>query len=100
MKGILVKICFLSESVILLFMFIVLLIQLTAIVALLSAYPIRGILRHQDKSDFGDGMEYSYIQGADAVYSRNPTTITPKVASSAARDLATQDLFCEVFGAY
>ena len=100
MKGILVKICFLSESVILLFMFIVLLIQLTAIVALLSAYPIRGILRHQDKSDFGDGMEYSYIQGADAVYSRGPTAIMPKVASSAARDLATQDLFCEVFGAY
>jgi len=100
MKGILVKICFLSESDILLFMFIVLLIQLTAIVALLSAYPIRGTLRHQDKSDFGDGMEYSYIQGADAVYSRNPTAITPKIASSAARDLATQDLFCEVFGAY
>lgn len=69
MKGILVKICFLSESDILLFMFIVLLIQLTAIVALLSAFPIRGILWHQDKSDSGDGMEYSNIQGADAVYS-------------------------------
>ncbi|MFH2026455.1 MAG: glycosyl hydrolase [bacterium] len=52
------------------------------------------------QGDYFSAMEYSHIQGADAVYSWNPKAITAKIASSAARSFGTQDLFCEVFGAY
>ncbi len=52
------------------------------------------------QGDYFSAMEYSHIQGADAVYHWNPKAITPKIASSAARSFGTHDLFCEVFGAY
>ncbi len=52
------------------------------------------------QGDYFMAMEFSDLPGADEVYSWDRRAITPKLASSAARAFGSQEVYCEVFGAY
>jgi hypothetical protein len=50
--------------------------------------------------DYFKAMQYSHLPGADEVYAWDKNSITPKLASSAARAFGKQNSYCEVFAAY